>query len=82
MEFTLTAHARKRCMMRKIRHEWIKNALDHHLRIENDPEDSSLIHVLWPVPAKGYRVLRVIYNETVSPVSIVTAYFDNEVINP
>ncbi len=82
MEFKLTSHAQKRCLRRKIQHKWIKNALEHPLRIKGDPDDNSLVHVFWPVPDKGYRVLRVIYNETVSPVAIVTAYFENEVINP
>ena len=48
----------------------------------SDSDDGSLIHAIWPVPEKGYRVLRVIYNETVNPVTVVTAYFDNEVIAP
>jgi len=40
------------------------------------------VHVYWPVPEKGYRVLRVIYNETFEPVTIITAFFENEVIIP
>ena len=39
---------------------------------------ASLVHVLYPVPERAFRVLRVIYNETVDPVAIVTAYFDDE----
>jgi hypothetical protein len=31
------------------------------------------------IPERGFRVLRVIYNETVEPVRIVTIYFDDEV---
>ena len=30
-------------------------------------------------PNEDFRVLRVIYNETVDPIVIVTAYFDDEV---
>ena len=30
------------------------------------------------IPEKGFRVLRVIYNETVDPVTVVTVYFDDE----
>jgi hypothetical protein len=26
--------------------------------------DPTLVHVLWPVPELGFRLLRVIYNET------------------
>ena len=82
MNYTLTEHARKRCSKRRVSNNWIQNALDHPVRIETDPEDNSLIHVLWPVPDKGFRLLRVIYNETVDPVTVVTAYFENEVIEP
>jgi len=38
-----------------------------------------LLHALRPIAEHGFRVLRVIYNETVNPVAIVTAYFDDEV---
>ena len=69
-------------MRRKIQPEWIKHALEYPVRIESDSDDGSLVHAIWPVPEKGYRVLRVIYNETVNPVAVVTAYFDNEVIAP
>ena len=40
------------------------------------------MHVLYPVPERAFRVLRVIYNEKVDPVAIVTAYFDDEVKDP
>ena len=30
------------------------------------------------VPDKGFRVLRVIYNETRDPMTVVTIYFDDE----
>lgn len=51
----------------------------HPARIESDVEDECLVHVLYPVPERAFRVLRVIYNETVDPVAIVTAYFNDEV---
>ena len=79
MEFMLTDHARKRCLKRRIQVDWIRQALDRPARIENDAEEDSLVHVLYPVPERAFRVLRVIYNEMVDPVSIVTAYFDDEV---
>jgi hypothetical protein len=82
MDFILTEHAKKRCSRRNIKQEWIHNALKYPLCTENDMEDNSLVHVLWPVPDKGFQVLRVIYNETVNPIAIVTVYFENEVILP
>lgn len=53
--------------------------MTHPARIERDAEDECLVHVLYPVPERAFQVLRVIYNETVDPVAIVTAYFDDEV---
>ena len=82
MDFILTEHARKRSAQRKIKPEWIREALEKPVRIEDDVTDDSLVHVLWPVPEKGFQVLRVVYNETTAPVAVITAYFDNEVILP
>jgi len=82
VDYTLTEHARKRCIKRKIPINWIQNALNHPMRVEHDPDDSSLVHALWPAPEKGFRVLRVIYNETTDPAAVVTAYFESEVITP
>lgn len=79
MDFILTDHAEKRCLRRKIQREWIARALERPARIEDDPDDADLAHVLCLVPERAFRVLRVIYNETVDPVAIVTAYFDDEV---
>lgn len=79
MDYTLTEHAEKRLRRRKIVSEWIATTLDHPARTENDHDDPDLAHALRPIPERGFRVLRVVYNETVQPVRVVTAYFDDEV---
>lgn len=79
MSYVLTEHARKRCVKRKIREEWIVATLEHPARTENDLDDPTLAHALRPIPEKGFRVLRVIYNETHDPVTVVTVFFDDEV---
>lgn len=78
MDFILTDHARKRCGRRGIKEAWIHEALENPATIEQDIHDSDLIHALWPVPEKGFRILRVVYNETVRPVAVVTAFFDSK----
>lgn len=78
MDFILTDHAYKRCVRRGIKEAWIREALENPERIEQDAHDSDLVHALWPVPEKGFRVLRVIYNESVHPVAVVTAFFDSK----
>ena len=80
MDFKLSEHAKKRCLKRKIKIEWITLALNHFVKSYNDSENDSLVHVLYPVAEKRNKVIHVIYNETVEPVNIVTAFFENEVI--
>lgn len=79
MNHILSDHARKRMLKRKIRAEWIEITLTDPARTENDEVDPTLAHALRPIPEKGFQVLRVIYNETTDPVTVVTAYFDNEI---
>ncbi|MCP5126491.1 MAG: DUF4258 domain-containing protein [Gammaproteobacteria bacterium] len=69
----------RRILKRQINLEWIKDALEYPARIESDLDDGNVVHVLRPIAERGFRVLRVIYNETANPHVVVTAYFDNEV---
>ena len=82
MDYVLTEHAQKRLRKRKIAIEWIAATLENPARTENDPDDPELAHALRAIPERGFRVLRVIYNESVVPVRIVTAYFNDEVTDP
>lgn len=82
MDYILSDHARKRILKRKIRTEWIEMTLTHPTHTGNDDVDPTLAHALRPIPEKGFRMLRVIYNETTDPVIVVTAYFDNEASAP
>lgn len=79
MDYILTEHAEKRLRRRNIALEWITATLEHPARTENDQDDPDLAHALRPIPERGFRVLRVVYNESVDPVRVVTAYFDDEV---
>ena len=79
MDFSLTDHARKRCLRRGIAEDWIARALNHPARIEIDHEDPNLMHALLPIPERAFRVRRVIYNEHREPAAVVTAYFDDGV---
>jgi len=79
MNFTLSVHARKRLTQRGIDTAWISRAIDNPARTESDEFDPNLAHALLSIPERGFRVLRVIYNETVDPVVVVTAYFDEKV---
>ena len=54
------------------------DATDSHQNDANDPE---LAHALLSITERGFRVLRVIYNESNDPVTVVSAYFDDKVKN-
>ena len=76
MQYRLSDHAKKRLQQRGIKLEWITAALTTPDTTENDSEDDTLVHALKEIPEKGFKRLRVIYNESIEPVTIVTAYFD------
>jgi hypothetical protein len=82
MDYILTDHARKRCARRGIKEAWIREALESPAIVEQDLSDSDLVHAIWPVPEKGFRILRVIYNETAHPAAVVTAFFDSKAEAP
>lgn len=79
MDYVLTDHARKRLLKRKIQLEWVTATLENPAMTVSDSDDAELAHALRSIPERGFRVLRVIYNEAVKPLRVVTAYFDDEV---
>ena len=81
MDFTLSDHARKRLVQRGIDITWIARTLMQPTATENDANDPELAHALLSIPERGFRVLRVIYNESNDPVTVVSAYFDDKVKN-
>ncbi len=74
--YVLTAHASKVIAERGIAQAWVERVLASPVRLESDRRDPTLRHALLSIPEHGGRVLRVIYNETVQPWEVVTAYFD------
>ncbi|PKO25965.1 MAG: DUF4258 domain-containing protein [Betaproteobacteria bacterium HGW-Betaproteobacteria-8] len=76
MDFKLSDHAKKRMGKRKVKIEWVQAALDHPDIIENDKEDVRLAHALKAIPDRGFKVLKVVYNETTDPVTVVTVFFE------
>lgn len=76
MEYELTEHAKDVLAEREIPAEWLERVLDAPARTEPDKDDPQLTHHLGVIPEHGNRVLRVVFNSVVTPVRIVTAYFD------
>ena len=75
-KFVLTGHAKTVMAERSITEEWVQRVLSNPEEVETDKQDPTLSHGLGRIPEHGDRVLRVVYNHSVSPPSVVTAYFD------
>lgn len=76
MEYTLSRHAEDVIREREIPIEWLSATLSQPSRVEADADDPELRHALRVIPEFGYRVLRVVFNETRNPCHVVTVYFD------
>ena len=73
MNLDLTQHARDAITKRKIEIRWVEHVLTNPMQVAHDP---ALEYRLATITEFGSRVLRVVVNRTVSPVKIVTLYFD------
>ena len=76
--YSLTKHAEERIAERGINLEWVKQVLSNPEQIDPDKEDPEVLHALGVVPEYGGRVLRVMYNQTVTPWRIVSVHFDRK----
>lgn len=76
MRYELSAHAVTVMAEREILEIWVERVLVSPERTEPDATDPLLRHALGRIPERDDRVLRVVYNETVHPWRVVTAYFD------
>lgn len=76
--FQLSNHAAKRIAQRNIRLDWIDLAMRSPDRVEPDSLDSALLHKLKRIEEMDGRVLRVVYNVSVVPPRVVSAYFDRK----
>ena len=55
--------------------------LERPEKTENDKTDPKLTHALGRISEHGNRVLRVVYNPVIDPITVVTAYFDRAMRN-
>jgi hypothetical protein len=74
--YQLSAHATLALNTRNIELSWVRECLEAPDRIEPDKLDPALRHALRRTDARGGRVLRVVYNPSVRPALVVTAFFD------
>ena len=74
--YELSAHAATVIAERQIEIAWLERVLEHPERTEAGKFDPGLMHALGRIAERDDRVLRVVYNGSVDPTRIVTAYFD------
>jgi hypothetical protein len=74
--YILTIHAATAIAERGLDLAWVKQVLRRPNRTELDRNDPTLRHALGRIAERDDRVLRGVYNETVIPWRVVTAYFD------
>jgi hypothetical protein len=72
-DFEWSQHASEMVKERKLRQEWIIEAISHPESTE-DHRDST--HYIKRIPEHGHRYLRVVVNRNSIPKRIVTAFFD------
>jgi hypothetical protein len=76
LPFALSEHAAEVVREREIHLEWIAATLAKPTMTHPDEDDPEAQHALARVPAFANRVLRVVYNPNVSPLRIITVFFD------
>jgi hypothetical protein len=63
---------------RYIQLAWLEKVLDSPELVEADRDDPELMHHVGRIEEHGNRALRVVFNNSASPVRIVTVYFDRK----
>lgn len=76
MKYELSQHAKDVLLEREISTDWLERILNSPTKTEPDRDDVGLEHRLGTIEEYGNRVLRVVINKQVSPVRVVTLYFD------
>jgi hypothetical protein len=74
--YQFTIHALDVIAEREIDLAWVERVLAKPDRTSRDRNDPVLVHALGRIAERGDRVLRVVYNASINPPRIVTAYFD------
>ena len=74
--YELSDHAADVIAEREIETTWVVRVLTNPERTEADRSNPMLTHALGRIEERDYRILRVVYNASVDPPRIVTAYFD------
>ncbi len=69
-------HALDVLQEREIDKDWVQRVVDNPGLVLADSADPNLVHALAPIAERDGRVLRVVYNQKMDPVRVVTVFFD------
>ena len=81
IDYVLTKHAETVINERGIKPDWLERILQHPTQQMADAADSELKHAIGAIAENDNRILRVVYNDNVKPLRIITAYFDRTLRN-
>ena len=74
--YELSVHAQDNIQKRNLLLRWIQETIESPDKIEPDETDSELEIAFKKIRDANNKILKVVYNKTVSPIRIVTAHFD------
>jgi hypothetical protein len=74
--YEISDHAKERIEERNILLTWIQETIEKSDKTEQHPTEPEKEIAFKKIEGYSGRVLKVIYNKTVSPIRIVTAHFD------
>ncbi len=69
-----TKHARDVMRERNIPEEWVMRTVSAPERTDSPPDGTR--HYIKAIPEHGGRFLRVVINPTVTPMRVITVFFD------
>ena len=71
-------HAVQQMGKRQIKQTWIREVLINPIAVESDPKDTDLKWAFGKIDCQDgvTRVLKIVYNDQVTPLKIVTIHFD------
>ncbi|MGY2977111.1 hypothetical protein ACVWY9_000129 [Thermostichus sp. OS-CIW-31] len=75
--FRLSKHALRRLQQRQeIASQWIERVLSCPDYVQVDPKDPQLKQAYGRIPEYGNRLLKIVYDESTDPWTVVTIFFD------
>lgn len=78
MNYELSQHAQDALTERAISLDWLERVLNTPEKTEPDQTDAQAVHHLGRIVEHGNRVMRVVINQQVNPVRVITVYFDRK----